>query len=186
MSTEEFIIALFVRVDDAMLEAPLHPQGLLYPSEIVTLGLLYALKGGGQRAFYRWLTRDYGALFPFLPERTRLFRLLLAHQDWTQRVLAAPTVLGVADTYSIELVHPWRAHRHPFPWGEKGLSNHRWIVRAKLAVVLNTWGLVCAWDAATANVHDSAFHGLIRRFDGLMIVLTDQDFVAHKAATRPP
>jgi hypothetical protein len=178
VSTEEFIIGLFVRVDDAMSAVPLHPQGLLYPSEIVTLGLLYALKGGGQRAFYRWLTRDYAALFPFLPERTRLFRLLLAHQDWTQRFLAAPTVLGVADTYGIELVHPWREHRNPFPLGEKGLSNHRWIVGAKLAVVLNKWGLVCDWDADAANVHDSAFHGLIHRFDGLMIVLTDQGFVA--------
>jgi hypothetical protein len=27
-------------------------------------------------------------------------------------------------------------------------------------------------------VHDSAFHGLIRRFDGRMIVLTDHGFVA--------
>jgi hypothetical protein len=178
VSTEEFIIALFVRVDDVMGAVPLHPQGLLYPSEIVTLGVLYALKGGGQRAFYRWLTRDYVALFPFLPERTRLFRLFLAHQDWTDQFLAGPTVLGVADTYGIELVHPWREPRNPFPLGAKGLSNHRWIVGAKLAVVLNKWGLVCGWDADAANVHDSAFHGLIRRFDGLMIVLSDQGFVA--------
>jgi hypothetical protein len=26
------------------------------PSEVVTLGLLHALKGGGNRPFYRWLT----------------------------------------------------------------------------------------------------------------------------------
>jgi len=39
-------------------------------------------------------------LFPRLPERTRLFRLLKTHQDWTQVFLAAPTVLGVIDTYS--------------------------------------------------------------------------------------
>ena len=81
MSTEEFIIGLFVRVDEAMLDVPLHPQGLLYPSEIVTIRLLYALKGGGQRAFDRWLRRDYAALFPVLPARTRLFRLLRAHRD---------------------------------------------------------------------------------------------------------
>jgi hypothetical protein len=52
----------------------------------------------------RWLTRDYRALFPHLPERTRLFRLFRTHQDWTQVFLAAPTVLGVIDTYGIELV----------------------------------------------------------------------------------
>ena len=28
----------------------------------------------GNRPFYRWLSRDYRALFPRLPERTRLFR----------------------------------------------------------------------------------------------------------------
>jgi hypothetical protein len=184
VSIEEFIIGLFVRVDDAMPEVPLHPQGLLYPSEIVTLGLLYALKGGGQRPFYRWIRRDYLALFPFLPERTRLFRLFVAHQEWTDRFVAAPTVLGVADTYGIEFVHPWREGRNPFPLGAKGLSNHRWIVGGKLAVVLNKWGLVCGWDAEAANVHDSTFHGLIRRFAEVMIVLTDQGFVAKEG--NPP
>ncbi len=68
------------------------------------MGLLHALKGGGNRAFYRWLTRDYRALFPLLPERTRLFRLFKTHQNWTTAFLAAPTVLGVIDTYGIELV----------------------------------------------------------------------------------
>jgi hypothetical protein len=38
------------------------------------LSHLHALKGVGNRAFYRRLTRDYRALFPRLPERTRLFR----------------------------------------------------------------------------------------------------------------
>src|SRR5713101_6670871 len=71
-----------------------YPQGQgTRPSEVVTLGLLHALKGVGNRAFYRWLTRDYRALFPQLPERTRLFRLFRTHQDWTQVFLAAPTVV---------------------------------------------------------------------------------------------
>jgi hypothetical protein len=47
-------------------------------------------------------------LFPQLPERTRLFRLFRTHQDWTKGFLAAPTVLGVIDTYGIELIHPMR------------------------------------------------------------------------------
>ena len=56
----------------------------LWPSEVVTLGLLHALKGVGNRPFYRWLTRDSRALFPRLPERTRLFRLLKTHQGFPQ------------------------------------------------------------------------------------------------------
>lgn len=98
MPTEDFITALFCRVDDVMHhdhQVPRHHQAKLAPSEVVTIGLLYALKGVGQRAFYRWLVRDYHAMFPSLPERTRLFRLLAAHRDWTQMFWAAPTVLGV-------------------------------------------------------------------------------------------
>ena len=107
-TTIEFITALFYEVDEQLRAIPKHPEARLWPSEVVTLGLLHALKGGGNRAFYRWLTRDYRVLFPRLPERTRLFRLFMTHQDWTQTFLAAPTVLGVIDTYGIELIHPIR------------------------------------------------------------------------------
>ena len=101
MSTIDFITELFCRVDDDMTSERKHPQAILWPSEIVTLGLLHALKGVGNRAFYRWLTRDYRALFPHLPERTRLFRLFKTHQAWTFKFLAKPTRLGVVD--SLEL-----------------------------------------------------------------------------------
>ena len=67
MTTVEFITALFCEVDDQMLAIPKHPEARLWPSEVVTLGLLHALKGGGNRAFYRWLTRDYRTLFPAAP-----------------------------------------------------------------------------------------------------------------------
>jgi hypothetical protein len=128
MTTLDFITALFCQVDDHLPGIPKHPHATLWPSERVTLGLLHALKGGGNRAFYRWLTRDYHALFPQLPERTRLFRLFRTHHDWTQLFLAAPTVLGGIDTYGIELIHPMREGRSPQQIGRKGLSNHRWIV----------------------------------------------------------
>ncbi len=107
-----------------------------------------------------------------------MFRLFAAHRDWTARFLAAPTVLGVADSYGVELLHPYREQRHPVPdrRGRKGLSNHRWIVGSKLAVALNKWGLVCGWSADTANVHDSAFHPLIAHFADDMIVLADSTF----------
>jgi hypothetical protein len=180
MTTEAFITTLFCRVDDVMLDVPKHAQARLYPSEVVTLALLFALKGVGERAFYRWVARDWGPLFPQLPDRTRLFRLFQAHQAWTDRFLAAPTVLGVADSYGIELLHPWREGRSPQQMGKKGLSNHRWIVGGKLGFVLNQWGLVTAWECATANVHDSTFHPLVARFQEEMIVLTDTAFHAQQ------
>jgi hypothetical protein len=70
-------------------------------------------------------------LFPRLPERTRLFRLCQTHQDWPQVFLASQTVLGVIDTYGIDLIHPIREGRRPQQSGRTGLSIHRWIVGGK-------------------------------------------------------
>jgi hypothetical protein len=170
------ITALFYEVDEQLRTIPKHPEAHLWPSEVVTVGLLHALKGVGNRPFYRWLTRDYRPLFPRLPERTRLFRLLKTHQDWTQVFLAAPTVLGVIDTYGIELIHPRREGRSPQQIGRKGVSNHRWIVGGKLCLVLNQWGLIVAWACATANVADNSFQWLIRQFEDQMIILSDTAF----------
>src|SRR5262245_41618789 len=122
-------------------------------------------------------------LFPRFPERTRLFRLFTTHHAWTEIFLAAPTVLGIIDTYSIELIHPVREGRSPHQIGRTGLSHHRWIVGGKLCLVVNQYGLVLAWDCATANVADNTFQGLIRRFAERMIVLRDTAF--HAAAGDP-
>ena len=75
MTTEDFISELFYRVDETMKDCPKHPLSNLWPSEIVTVGLLFALKGVGNRTFYRWLSRDWRQLFPALPERTRFWLL---------------------------------------------------------------------------------------------------------------
>ena len=50
MSTDGFIIALFIRVDTAMRHVPKHPNAHLSPSEIATLALLFALKGDRDRS----------------------------------------------------------------------------------------------------------------------------------------
>jgi len=183
MTTEEFIIDLFCRVDVVLGGERRHPQAKLYPSEIATLALLAALKGGSGRAFYRWLRRDYLPLFPALPERTRLLRLLVAHQGWAERFLAEPTLLGIVDSYGVELRHPRRQGRTPDQLGKKGRSNHRWIAGGKLCAVINQQGRIVAWDCATANVHDSTFHPLIARFADRTVVLADGNF--HRAAGDP-
>jgi hypothetical protein len=93
-------------------------------------------------------------------------------------------MLGVADSYGIELIHPWREGRSDKQIGRKGLSNHRWIVGVKLAYVVNQTGLVVGWDCATANVHDTAFQPLIADFQDEMVVLTDSHF--HATQGDPP
>ncbi len=184
MPTIDFIIELFCRIDAAMCDEPKHSQASLWPSEIVTLGILFALKGVGNRAFYRWVAQNWTCLFPQLPERTRLFRLLATHQDWTNRFLAEPTVLGVADSYGIELIHPIREGRSPQQIGKKGKSNYRWIVGGKLGFVVNQFGLVTAWDSGTANVHDSTFHPIIEQYVDQMIILADSHFHAKEGDPR--
>ena len=48
MSPAKVIINLYCRVDEIMDDVPQHGQALLSPSEIVTLGFLFVLKGVGQ------------------------------------------------------------------------------------------------------------------------------------------
>ncbi len=51
MSTQDFIIDLFCRVDATMSDVPRHAQARLYPSELVTLALVFTRNGVGPRAF---------------------------------------------------------------------------------------------------------------------------------------
>ena len=180
MTTQDFIIELFCRVDDKMLDIPKHSLSKLYPSEVVTLALLFALKGVGNRAFYRWLSRDYRHLFPKLPERTRLFRLFNRHSQWTERFMAEPSMVGLIDTYGIELVHPRREGRSQKQIGKKGKSNTRWIVGGKLCLLVNHIGLIVGWACSTANVYDGsepAFQKLVDDVADLMVVFSDTGFV---------
>jgi hypothetical protein len=178
MTTVDFISELFYRVDNTLPEAKKHSQANLFPSEVVTLAILFALKGVGNRAFYRWLIRDYRPLFPKLPDRTRLFRLFNTHQQWTKALMAEPSLIGVVDTYGIELIHPRREGRSEQQIGKKGLSNKRWIVGCKLCFVINHLGLIVDWDVDTANVYDgSAFQDIVDRNEPYMALFSDEGFV---------
>jgi len=176
MTTEDIIIQIFCLVDDRMKDVPKHSQAKLYPSELVTIGILFALKGGHFRAFYRWLNRDYAALFVELPERTRLQRLLQRHEDWFRRLLANPSFFTVIDSYPIELLFPIREARSPQQVGKKGKDKGRWSVGIKLCWLLNEQEQVVDWDWATMNTHDQHFHPLIQRLIDVSIVLADFGF----------
>lgn len=176
MTTEDIIIQIFCCVDDQMGEITKHPQAKLYPSEVVTIGILFALKGGHFRAFDRWLRRDYGRLFGCLPDRTRLLRMLATHQQWNQRLLAEPSVFTVIDSYPIELLFPIRQGRWAGQVGKKGRDKGRWSVGLKFCWVLNRTGQVVLWDWNTMNVADQTFHPLMAQLNGRSIVLADWGF----------
>jgi hypothetical protein len=183
MTTQDFIIELFCRIDDALQDVPKHSQAKLYASEVVTIAILFTLKGGHGRAFYRWLDNNWRSLFPNLPDRTRLFRLFVSHQHLTDRFMADPTILGVIDSYGIELIHPIREGRSKKQIGKKGLSNKRWIVGGKLCLLLNQFGLIVNWDFGTANQYDADFQHLIEAVIDEMVVLADTHF--HSAEGDP-
>ena len=48
-TTIELITALFCQVEDQLAGLPKHPEAHLWPSEVVTLGLVHARKGVGNR-----------------------------------------------------------------------------------------------------------------------------------------
>ena len=78
MTTVDFITELFCQVDDRLRGLSKHPQACLWPSEVVTLAVLQALKGVGNRAFYRWVVRDYSAL---ISSTTRAHAIVSAVQN---------------------------------------------------------------------------------------------------------
>jgi len=188
MTTIDFITELFCHIADRLAQADKeqkHSQAKLYPSEVVTLALLYTLKGVGQRAFWRWLVRDYRPLFPHLPDRAQwapgLFRLFNSHRALVDAFLAEPSLLGVIDSYGIELLHPRREGRSAQQIGKKGKSNWRWhpggTRGGKLCFVLNHLGLIVAWECDTANVYDgSAFQQLVDQFQDEMLLFADMGF----------
>ena len=176
VTTEDIIIHIFCKVDDSMLDLVKHPQAKLYPSELVTIGILFALKGGFFRAFYRWLKRDYDAVFAGLPDRTRLQRALAAHQDWIEKLLANPTLFTVIDTYPIELLFPIREGRSEQQIGKKSKDKGRWSIGVKLCWLLNKYGQVVGWDWNTMNTHDKHFYHIAETVDETSIVFADWGF----------
>ena len=91
--------------------------------------------------------------------------------------MADPSLIGVIDTYGIELIHPRREGRSEQQIGRKGVSNQRWIVGGKLCLLLNHLGLIVDWDCDTANVYDgSAFQHLVDGVQDEMVVFADEGF----------
>ncbi len=176
MTTEEIIIHIFCYIDDQMKQVSKVPQAKLYPSEVVTIGILFALKGGRFRAFCRWLGRDYDRLFGGLPDRTNLQKQLLKYQLLCDRLLATPSLLSVVDSYPIELLFPIRAGRSKKQIGCKSRDKGRWSIGIKVCWVLNTFGRVAGWSRTTMNRPDQVFHPTLEQFATEAIVLADLGF----------
>ena len=176
MTTEDIIIHIFYLVDERLKAVKRVPQTHLYPSEIVTIGVLFSLKGGHFRAFYRWLARDYAALFAGLPDRTNLQRLLKTHQQHCDHLLEESSLLTVTDSYPIELIFPIRQNRSKSQIGKKNKDKGRWSIGIKLCWLVNTFGRVVGWQWTSMNRPDQDFYPLIEAHQDDSIVLADLGF----------
>jgi hypothetical protein len=176
MTTELIIILFFCYVDDPMGNIAKHAQAKLYPSELVTIGILFALKGSCFSAFYRWLKRDYDGLFGGLPDRTRLQKALQVHQDWCDCFLADPTLFRVGDSYPIELLFPIREGRSKRQIGRKGKDKGRWSIGVRLWWLLDEAGRVVEGYWLPLDRPDKDFNPLAAYYAHDSIVLTDLGF----------
>jgi len=154
MTTELIIILIFCSVDNGLGNMPKERNAKLYPSEVVTIGILFALKGGHFRAFYRWLKRDYDGLFGGLPERTALQRQLRRHEHHADQLLAEPSLLNVIDSFPIELLFPIRQGRSSRQIGTKSRDKGRWSIGLKLCWIINRLGQVVGWHWLPMNHSD--------------------------------
>ena len=176
MTTEDIIIHIFCYVDDQMSGVKKVPQAHLYPSEVVTIGVLFALKGGHFRAFYRWLERDYAVLFGGLPDCTALQRQLCAQQFQADRLLAEASLLNVIDSFPIELLFPIRQGRSKRQLGKKNRDKGRWSIGIKMCWILNRLGQVVGWHWLTMNCPDQDFLPLVALVNQDGVVLSDLGF----------
>lgn len=175
LQDDDIILHLFCAVANSLGEEDYkHPQGKLYLSEIILIGVLFALRGTSFRRFYKWLLKQ--KVFMDLPERSRLQRLLINKRNYCNQFLGSATFFVVLDSLGIEVIHPIREGRskQSQKLSQKGVSNHRWIVGRKLAVTINQSLQVVKMSDDTANVSDTIFdeqHAL----EG-SITLTDRGF----------
>ena len=67
MTIEDFIIELFCRVDDKLSQRGKnrkHSQAKLYPSEVVTIAMLFALKGVSNRGLLPLDSKQFQTRIP--------------------------------------------------------------------------------------------------------------------------
>lgn len=156
---DDIILYLFLAITDGLEEKDKkHSQGKLYLSEVILCGILFVLHGKSFRQFHSWLLKKN--LFPQLPERSRLQRLVNHYDYLCEAFLGSKTFFGILDSFGIEIIHPIREGRSEESQmvSKKGKSNHRWIVGRKVAVTINQKYEVVKVGDTTTNECDHVFN----------------------------
>ncbi|MGQ9895813.1 MAG: transposase [Roseiflexus sp.] len=181
MSTEAMIIRRFCMGDDRLGAVKKRSDAHVHASEMVTSGLLCAVRGGHYRPVYRWLAANSAYRFPRLPELSRLLRLVQRCSPYPDEFLAEPSCFTVADTYGSELWHPRREGRSARHVGKQGKSHGRWMSGVTLGWLSKNAGKVVTWHWDTAKVSDRACRAMALGYNHEPIVLSDYGFRAQDA-----
>jgi hypothetical protein len=182
MTTHDVMLTRCCPRDDHMAGRPTRPDATRSPRAVVTRARLCASNGGGTRAFDRWRRRADQAWLPQVPERPRGCRLGTPPAAGTAPWLAAPPRRGGADREGLACIQPRRDGRSPHPIGPNGQRQHRWLVGGQRGVVWHPWGVIGAWDGATAHVQDAPVHPRLAQGVETLRVLTDPGCQAQSGA----
>jgi hypothetical protein len=176
MTTEEMILHIFGSVDDEIGPVEKVAPADWYPSEGVTIGIWFALKGGHVRAFCGGLKPDYDAWFGGLPDRSTLQRPLRAQQDPADTRLGDASWLNGIDSFPIELLFPLREGRSKRQLGKQNRDQGRGSIGIKLGWILNPLGQGVGWHWLTLNCPDQDFRPLVTWLQADGLVLSDRGF----------
>lgn len=129
MSTEDFNIELFRQVDDAKFDATKDSQATLFSEVVVALAVLFICsQRAWQSGFLSLADKQLAAFLSQSATSDTLVSFVLHASPLVGALYAGSSLIGVIDSYGIELIHPRRKGRSPQQIGKKGLSNQRWII----------------------------------------------------------
>jgi hypothetical protein len=174
MRTEIIIKEIFCKVANCLKDIDFkHSQSKLKISQIVAIGVLKSLSMYSFRRFYEWFKQFN--LFP-LNERSRLQRLINKYWKYAVIFLKKETVLNIADSYAVELIHPRRYGRKEQlnKIVRKGKSNGRWMVGRKIGIVINNLLQIVCFNHDLAGGTDKVFNKDFEKING--IILADSGY----------
>ena len=172
MNSKDIIKEIFCKVSDVLKDVDFqHKQWKLRLSQIVGIGVLRSLSMYSFRRFYEWLKQFN--LFD-LNERSRLQRLVNKYWKYAVMFLKKESLFNVADSYSVELIHPIRFGRNKQlnHMVRKDKTNGIWFVGRKIGIVINNLFQIICSDHDLAGGTDKVFNKDFNKINGIILADT--------------
>jgi transposase len=192
-SLSDLFTAVYITVDDHLKAAclagrlvlPCEPHQKGTYSELMTVALVGDLLGQPYPGvWFDLVKREYRALFPVLPHRTRFYRVMKnLERVWADFALCLPAgLLEADDLYAVDSkpVPICKGSRFKRPRAmveaATGRGSMGWTHGFKLHAVVNTAGLVCRFAVVPANESDMSVARQLLEPDEAGRVLGDKGY----------